>query len=266
MKQRAFPFQIPDSVLLEILTKIKDFHKEATSVQEWFYSVMLLLDSQGEVHFGDLVMSLPNANGHPADISVISYKKGEITYHADFPNTFLAHAYKRCAGKKAPELTEIQVDECMTDCNLPYCPVVVPLGCCDYHFGVFAAGSYHDKAIVIRNSRLFELLGTEMSLYLMVRHMDNMVSRLLFESGNGNGDSLSFENLLTFKFRQLMEKIDPESGGNILGDIVTLVERVLIRLALEKTDHKLGHSAMLLGISRNTLRKKIQLLGIESGD
>lgn|GEM_PF-1503911 len=266
MKQRSFPFRIPDRVLLEILTKIHGYIKESPSIQDWFYSVMLLLDTHCEVHFGDLVTTMPLTNGNASNIRVISYKKGEIAYHTAFPNSFLTQAFNSCTGKKTFELTEIQIEKCLTDYDLPYCPVVIPLGYCEYHFGVFAAGSYNDKAIIMRNRRLFEILGTEMSLFLLIRYMDQMVSSLLFGNGKGEGDTLGFEDLLTFKFKQLVDKIDPEVGGNILGEIVSLVQRILIRLALEKTGHKLGNSAMLLGINRNTLRKKIKILGLEHND
>ncbi len=264
--QRAFPFRIPDSLLLEILAKIKNFHMEFPSVREWFYAAMRLLDNRCEVHFADLVTLRPSRNGCSTNLSIFSYQKGELTQYADFPNSFIAHAYKCCTGKKTPELTKIQLEAGVGDPDIPYCPVVVPLGCCDYHFGVFAAGSYHDRDIVERNSRLFEMLGMEMSLFLLIRHMDDMVSQLLFQnvSGNGECNPLGFEALLTYKFKQLMDKIDPEIGGNLLGEIITLVERVLIQLSLEKTGHKLGQSAALLGINRNTLRKKIKSLGIES--
>lgn len=265
MKQRSFPFQIPDRDLLEILTKIHSYHNEASSIQDWFYSVMLLLDTHGEVHFGDLVTTVPSINGNEANVTVISYDKGQVYHHTTFPNDFLAYAFRRCSNKKSSELTEIQIDKSMSGYRLPYCPVVVSLGCSEYNLGVFAAGSYNDRAIITHNKRLFEILGMEMSLFLMIKYLDQVVSRLLFERNKGK-DPLSFENLLAFKFKQLMDKIDPEAGGNILGDIVALVERILIQLALEKTGNKLGHSAVLLGINRNTLRKKMKYLGIDAGD
>ena len=270
MKQRAFPFQIPDSALLDILEEIKKIHLQAASIQEWFYSVMLLLDSEGEVHFGDLVVAFPhdqdNGNGPSRNLSIFSYLKGDVRQSSEFPNAFLAQAYRHCSEKKAPVLTEIQWEEKKAiSCPLPYCPAVIPLGCRGTHFGLFAAGSYHDRAIVMRNRRFFGLLGIEMSQYLMVRHMERIVSRFLFDNEpDKKVDTLRFEDLLTLKFRQLMDRIDSGCGGNILGEVVALVERVLIQLALEKTGHKLGHSASLLGISRNTLRKKIQMFGIDT--
>ncbi len=271
MKQRAFPFQIPDGVLLDILEKIKKIHLQAASIEEWFYSVMLLLDSEGEVHFGDLVVALPlecsNGNGQSRDLSIFSYLKGEVRQSSEFPNAFLAQAYRHCSEKKTPVLTEIQWEEKNgMSCSLPYCPAVIPLGYRGTHFGLFAAGSYHDRAIILRNRRFFGLLGVEMSQYLMVRHMERVVSRFLFDEKAETADTLRFEDLLTLKFRQLMDRIDSGCGGNILGEVITLVERVLIQLALEKTGHKLGRSASLLGISRNTLRKKVQTFGIDTAE
>ncbi len=265
MRQRAFPFQIPDSVLLEILGKIHEFNHKNPELHEWFYSVMLLLDEHADVHFGDLVVALPsaNGNGNSSGLEFVSYKEGDITRYDNFPNPFVAHAYQRCTNKKYPELMEISMDQCPQVPDLPYSPAVVPLGCYEYHLGVFAAGSYNDRALVMRNRRFFKILGIEISRFLFARHMNRMVSSVLFEHEE---DSLSFENLLTFKFKQLLEKIDPETGGNIMGDVTTLVEKILIQLALEKTGHKVGHAASLLGINRNTLRKKIRAFDIKMED
>jgi len=263
LRQRAFPFRLPDNVLLEIIEKIHELNLKKPGLQEWFYSVMCLLDERAAVHFGDLVATFPSSNGNPQRLEIVSYKEGEVTNHSDFPNAFVAYAYQSCTGRKSPELMEIEAERCPVDSGLPYCPVVVPLGCQEYHFGIFAAGSYDDRAIIMRNSRLFQMLGMEMSRFLFATHMTQVVSRVLFEQ---NEDPMSFEHLLTFKFKYLIDRIDPEAGGNIMGDVITLVEKILIQLALEKTGHKLGQSAALLGINRNTLRKKIQVLGLETKD
>ena len=256
-----FPFQLPDSLLLEILGKIHEINLKNPPLQDWFFLLMSLLDEQADIHFGDLVVVMPSSNGNGKGLKVVSYIQGKVKSHADFPNPFIAHAYRCCDHKKNPDLTEIQIGQCPSE--LPYCPVVVPLGCREYHFGAFAAGSFNDRAVVMRNSRLFRILGMEMSRFLYATHMSWMVSKVLFEQSE---DAMSFEELLTFKFRQLMDRIDPAAGGNIMGDIITLVERILIQLSLDKTGHKLGYSATLLGINRNTLRKKIQALGIDTKD
>jgi two-component system nitrogen regulation response regulator GlnG len=48
----------------------------------------------------------------------------------------------------------------------------------------------------------------------------------------------------------------------IFDDIIRVVEKILIKSALERVDHVQITAAQLLGINRNTLRKKIKELKI----
>ena len=261
MKQQVFPFQIPDRTILEILSEVHKLNESSPAVQDWFQSIMVLLDTRADVNFGDLVIFSPSRNGNLPDASVFSYQRGCFSSHSVFPNLFLQESFKHCVNKPLSGLIEIQPKACMDEISLPYCPVVVSLGYHDHRFGFLAVGSYCDKAIVSRNSKMFQALGNEMSFYLYITHLRQMISSFLFEKEEG---ILSFEDLLSFKFQQLIDKIDPTVGGNIMGEVIMLVEKILIRLALEKTNHKLGHAATLLGINRNTLRKKIHAFGLET--
>jgi two-component system nitrogen regulation response regulator GlnG len=56
-----------------------------------------------------------------------------------------------------------------------------------------------------------------------------------------------------------IEKLDK---GDIYDRVLEQVERPLIRFILEKTRGNQVRAADLLGINRNTLRKKIQELGV----
>jgi len=49
----------------------------------------------------------------------------------------------------------------------------------------------------------------------------------------------------------------------LLDDVVATVEKILIRSALEKVNYVQVAAAQLLGINRNTLRKKIKDLKIK---
>lgn len=57
-------------------------------------------------------------------------------------------------------------------------------------------------------------------------------------------------------------KVDPRSNGRLYDDVLSVVERTLLKSALEKTRHVQSKTARFLGINRNTLRRKIKELGI----
>ena len=57
-------------------------------------------------------------------------------------------------------------------------------------------------------------------------------------------------------------KVDPRSNGQLYDDVLGVVERTLLKSALEKTRHVQSKTARFLGINRNTLRRKIKELGI----
>lgn len=75
------------------------------------------------------------------------------------------------------------------------------------------------------------------------------------------------EDVLSERVGELLSKIDPyaktKAGADLFNDIVSLVERVLIRCALERANNVQVAAAELLGINRNTLRKKIKDLKIK---
>lgn len=57
-------------------------------------------------------------------------------------------------------------------------------------------------------------------------------------------------------------KVDPRSNGNLYEDVLQVVERTLLKSALEKTKNVQLKTARFLGINRNTLRRKMKELGI----
>jgi transcriptional regulator with GAF, ATPase, and Fis domain len=78
---------------------------------------------------------------------------------------------------------------------------------------------------------------------------------------------LRLEDILEEKLTEVLNRIDPylESKARlgILDDIVSIVERILIKTAMEKVGKVQITAAQLLGINRNTLRKKIKDLKIK---
>ena len=64
------------------------------------------------------------------------------------------------------------------------------------------------------------------------------------------------------KLRGSMNGIEKLDKGDIYDRVLEQVERPLIRFVLEKTRGNQVRAADILGINRNTLRKKIGELGI----
>jgi DNA-binding protein Fis len=67
---------------------------------------------------------------------------------------------------------------------------------------------------------------------------------------------------------EVLNKVDPyveaKLKSGLLDDIVALVEKILIQSALERVNYVQVAAAQLLGINRNTLRKKMKDLKIKS--
>ncbi|BEH10995.1 MULTISPECIES: nitrogen fixation sigma-54 dependent transcriptional regulator GnfM [Geobacter] len=76
-------------------------------------------------------------------------------------------------------------------------------------------------------------------------------------------DDLSLEALVDMKLRTSLTNLDKMESGDIYNLVLKQIERPLIRFVLEKTRGNQVKGAEILGINRNTLRKKIQELGIE---
>ena len=71
------------------------------------------------------------------------------------------------------------------------------------------------------------------------------------------------EELVAARLRVLFRSCGSDVlGGNVYEQVIQRVERPLIRLALEHTGGNQLRAAELLGLNRNTLRKKIAELGL----
>ncbi|MDT7043081.1 helix-turn-helix domain-containing protein [Candidatus Nitronereus thalassa] len=86
--------------------------------------------------------------------------------------------------------------------------------------------------------------------------------RGLLENGN-TGNSLpdlanvTLEDYVESKFRQFVRAMKASSARSLYATLIQAVERPLIELALRETHGNQIQAAQLLGLNRNTLRKKI---------
>ncbi len=79
----------------------------------------------------------------------------------------------------------------------------------------------------------------------------------IFESDTGVSDWLSKS------LGQYIHKMNGLGNGQLYDLVIRGVEKPLICIALETTKWNQAEASKLLGINRNTLRKKIKSLGIE---
>jgi two-component system nitrogen regulation response regulator GlnG len=75
----------------------------------------------------------------------------------------------------------------------------------------------------------------------------------------------SIEEIITARLRPFIEKTDHGTRQELYDLIMPFMERPLIKLVLEKTKGNQVQAAEVLGINRNTLRKKIKDLNINLG-
>ena len=80
---------------------------------------------------------------------------------------------------------------------------------------------------------------------------------------SSRNEDLSLEALVEMKLRSSLGNLDKMESGDLYGLILEQMERPLIRFVLEKTRGNQVKAAEILGINRNTLRKKIQEPDIE---
>jgi DNA-binding protein Fis len=78
-------------------------------------------------------------------------------------------------------------------------------------------------------------------------------------------EDLSLEDLLEKKLTGTLSGVDTEleSDCGLFHEVISIVERILIKMALKKTNKVQIAAAQFLGINRNTLRKKIKDLKIK---
>jgi two-component system nitrogen regulation response regulator GlnG len=86
----------------------------------------------------------------------------------------------------------------------------------------------------------------------------------LLSEQHAEGNNASLEALITTKLQNSLAQLDLQEMDNLYDMVLHQMERPLINIVLDKTRGNQVKAAEVLGINRNTLRKKIQLLGINA--
>ncbi len=100
-----------------------------------------------------------------------------------------------------------------------------------------------------------------------IKHYHFKKSESLAKESKLKARSHLLDEILEQKLVEVLNKIDPyvetKTKMGIFDDIIRVVERILIKSALERVDHVQIAAAQFLGINRNTLRKKMKELKIK---
>ena len=114
-----------------------------------------------------------------------------------------------------------------------------------------------------------------------VRELENTVKSLMITNVTGTImlDSLpkklferqplpdseeSLEEVASRKLEALVKDAVQFDRGSLMSEVLPQVERPLLNLLLEQTRWNQQRAARILGINRNTLRKKIETLGLKN--
>jgi DNA-binding protein Fis len=97
------------------------------------------------------------------------------------------------------------------------------------------------------------------------RISDGTIPRLRKDLKPDRIEDFSLEDLLETKLTRTLNGVDTglELDCGLFHDIISIVERILIKMALRKTNNVQVTAAQFLGINRNTLRTKIKDLKIK---
>jgi transcriptional regulator with GAF, ATPase, and Fis domain len=143
----------------------------------------------------------------------------------------------------------------------------VPLITDDEPLGVINVNSlYGPKNEFVEDFQFFSILSAILSP--VVRNYHLRKSGILPKESKPKTRSYPLDEILEQKLVEVLNKIDPyvesKTKMGIFDDIIRVVEKILIKSALERVDHVQIAAAQLLGINRNTLRKKIKDLKIKT--
>jgi DNA-binding protein Fis len=102
----------------------------------------------------------------------------------------------------------------------------------------------------------------------VIKHYQVKKNEALQKAGKMKSKTPLLDELLEEKLAEVLNKIDPYVESNakmgVYDDIISVVEKILIKSALRRVGHVQIAAAQFLGINRNTLRKKMKELKIKS--
>jgi len=142
----------------------------------------------------------------------------------------------------------------------------IPLVTDDVPMGVINMNSlYGPRNEFIEDFQFLSILSAILSP--MIKNYQQKKGKFLPKDSKSSTRSYLLDEILEQKLGEVLFKIDPyvekKTKMGIFDDIIRVVEKILIKSALERVDYVQINAAQLLGINRNTLRKKMKDLKIK---
>jgi transcriptional regulator with GAF, ATPase, and Fis domain len=143
----------------------------------------------------------------------------------------------------------------------------IPLITDDEPMGVINVNSlYGPRHEFVEDFQFLSILSAILSP--VIKNYQLKKGELLSKDSKPKTRSHLLDEILEEKLAEVLNKIDPyveiKTKMGIFDDIIRVVEKILIKSALERVDHVQIAAAQLLGINRNTLRKKMKELKIKA--
>ena len=91
--------------------------------------------------------------------------------------------------------------------------------------------------------------------------MENQIVTLIPEMQHANA-SMSLQESVNHTLQQYIATLEGQSPTNLYELVLTEVEKPLLEMVLNLTNNNQSKAAIILGISRGTLRKKMAIYGL----
>ena len=89
---------------------------------------------------------------------------------------------------------------------------------------------------------------------------DNTV--VMMNTAMQNNDALSLQESVNQSLQQYITTLDGQTPANLYNLVLAEVEKPLLEMVLKLTNGNQSKAAIILGISRGTLRKKMAIYGL----
>ena len=90
--------------------------------------------------------------------------------------------------------------------------------------------------------------------------MENSIVTLSSEMQSNS--AMSLQESVNYTLQQYITKLDGQTPANLYDLVLAEVEKPLIEMVLKLTNNNQSKAAIVLGISRGTLRKKMAIYGL----